>query len=197
MMRSGCPRLLIKRATWLVVLLAAGSIAAAAQGIEAPATTETVFRWLNFALVFGLGGWWGWRKLKGAFQRKADRIAETIAEAEAARREAQARLSAAEEKLAALDRESAEMRERASLDSAAETARIRELALEESGRIDHASEAEIKAAELAAVNRLREMTINMTIESARAQVTKRITPEIDARLVSSFVDALGRAGGSL
>ncbi len=187
---------LFEAAACAAALLLLVPASGAAQAALAPAGTETVFRWLNFALVFGLGGWYVWRKLKGVFQRRAERIAAFIAEAEAAREQARARLQAAEEKLASVEREGAEMRERARLDSVAEATRIRALAREEAERIERAAEAEIAAAEMAAVNRLREMAIDKTIEYARARVMERLNPEVDARLVGRFVGALGQAGGA-
>ena len=176
------------------LLLLAPLTAAAAEG-SASSTTEWVFRWLNFALVFGVGGWWAWRRLKVVFRRKAEQIAATIAEAEAARRQAEERLRAAEAKLAGVDREAAEMRDRARRDSAAETERIRALAREEVARAERAADAEIEAAGRAAVNRLREMAIDKTIDRARSLVAERLTPAVDGRLFARFVDALARAGG--
>jgi F-type H+-transporting ATPase subunit b len=190
-------RFLFRLAAGAAALLAIAPIAAAAQTTEAPAAAVTVFRWLNFLVVFGLGGWWVWGKLKGVFQRHADRIAAEIAEAEMTRQAAEARLRAAEEKLASLNREGAEMRERARRDSAAEALRIKELAREEAVRIERAADAEIAAAELAAAHRLREMEIDRTIEYARASVIERLTPEAGLRLVGRFVDAVGAAGESL
>lgn len=195
-MRHGSSNCLLKLGALLAALLLISPISALAQAVQAPATTETVFRWLNFALVFGLGGWWAWRRLKVVFRRRAERIAASIADAEAASMAAQARLQAAEEKLAGLEREGAEMRERARRDSAAEAERIHKLAGEETGRIERAADAEVAAAELTAANRLREMVIDKTIEYARAQVRERLTAEVDARLVGRFVDALGSVGGA-
>ncbi|HVB33443.1 MAG TPA: hypothetical protein VNJ52_03575 [Patescibacteria group bacterium] len=185
----------MRRMACSAVLLLAVPVSGAAQAIEAPATTETVFRWLNFVLVFGLGGWWISRKLKSVFERQAEQIAAAIATAEAARQASQDRLRAAEGKLAALDSEIVELRGRARLDSAAEAKRIQGLAREEAARIERAAEAELAAAELAAANRLREMAIDKTIEYARARATEKLTLEVDARLVGRFVDALVRAGG--
>jgi F-type H+-transporting ATPase subunit b len=176
----------------LLALLA--PLAASAQA-EAPSTTDWVFRWLNFALMFGVGGWWAGRKLKVVFRRKAERIAATIAEAETAHRHAEERLRAAEAKLAGVEQEAANLLERARHDSAAEAERIRALAGEEVGRVERAAEAEIDAAERATVNRLREMAVAMTIERARVLVGEQLTPEIDARLFHRFVETLGEAGG--
>jgi F-type H+-transporting ATPase subunit b len=175
-------------------LLLLAPLAAAAQAGETQTTTDWVFRWLNFALIFGVGGWWLGRKLKVAFRRNAEKISCTIAEAEAERRRAIERLQAAEAKLAAVDREGAEMRDRARRDSAAEAERIRALAREEAARVERAADAEIEAAERSAVNRLRDMAIARTIERARALVTERLTPALDARLFHRFVEALDRAG---
>lgn len=183
----------IKLGVGVGIFLLIGPVAAMAQ-MQVPARTETVFRWLNFVFVFGVGGWWLWGKIKGVFRRKADSIAAAVAEAEAARSAAQARLHAAEEKLAGVEQESAEMRERARHDSAAETERIREMAREEAARIQRAADAEIAAAELAAANRLREMAIDKTIAYARVLVKERLTAGVDARLVGGFVGALRRSG---
>jgi F-type H+-transporting ATPase subunit b len=169
-------------------------VAAAAEGSAEPTTTEWIFRWLNFALIFGVGGWWAGKKMKAAFRRNAERIAATIAEAEEAKRQAAERLQAAEAKLAAIERETEEMRERARRDSAAEAERIRALALEEAARAERAADAEIEAAERTSVNRLRDLAIARTIERARELVAERMTPAVDRRLFARFVDALGRAG---
>ncbi len=185
---------LANRALALASLLLLAPLAAAAQGIQALATTESVFRWLNFVLIFGVGGWWAWRKLKVAFRRRAEKIAATIAEAEAACRQALERLQAAEAKLAGVDREAQEMRDRARLDSAAEAERIAALAREEAARVERAADAEIDAAERAAVNRLRDMAISKTLDRARALVSERLTTAVDARLFSRFIEQLARTG---
>jgi F-type H+-transporting ATPase subunit b len=186
---------LAKVGAWSVALiLLAPVVAAAAEGSAEPTTTETVFRWLNFALVFGVGGWWAGKKLKAAFGRNAEKIAATIAEAEETKRQAMERLQAAEAKLASIEREAEEMRERARRDSAAEAERIRALAREEAARANRAADAEIEAAERTVVNRLREMAIARTIERARELVAERMTPAIDRRLFSRFVEALARMG---
>jgi F0F1-type ATP synthase membrane subunit b/b' len=132
-----------KPVAWAAALTLLAPLAAAAQAAEAPSTTEWVFRWLNFARVFGVGGWWVGRKLKVVFRRKAERIAATIAEAETARRQAEERMRAAEAKLAGVEEEAAKMLERARRDSAAEAERIRSLAAEETQRVERAADAEI------------------------------------------------------
>lgn len=71
----------IKRGAGAGLLLLAGPVAAMAQ-MQVPTHTETVFRWLNFVFVFGVGGWWLWGKLKVGFRRKADSIAAAIADRE-------------------------------------------------------------------------------------------------------------------
>jgi F0F1-type ATP synthase membrane subunit b/b' len=176
------------------LILVAPIVVAAAEGAAEPTTTETIFRWLNFALIFGVGGWWAGKKLKVAFRRNAEKIAATIAEAEGAKRQAAERLQAAEAKLAAIEHEAEAMREQARRDSAAEAERIRALAREEAARAERAADAEIEAAERTVVNRLREMAIARTIERAREMVAERMTPAIDRRLFGRFVEALGRMG---
>ena len=176
-------------------ILALAPLAAAAQESPSPTTADWVFRWLNFALIFGVGGWWAGRKLKVVFRRKAEQIASSIAEAEAARREAEQRLREAEAELASVESEAQQMRERARRDSAAEVERIGELARQEAARVERAAEAEIGAAERSVANRLRELTVEKTMQRARALVAERLTPAVDRGLCGRFIEALG-AGGS-
>jgi F0F1-type ATP synthase membrane subunit b/b' len=192
--RSIAKRLARVGAWSAALVLLAPVLAAAAEGSAEPSTSEWVFRWLNFVLIFGVGGWWAGKKLKAVFRRNAEKIAATIAEAEEAKRRAAERLQAAEAKLAAIEREAAEMREQARRDSAAEAERIRALAREEAARAERAADAEIEAAERTSVNRLREMAIARTIQRARELVAERMTPAVDRRLFGRFVEALGRMG---
>ncbi len=179
------------------VIVALAPLAAAAQETSSPTTADWVFRWLNFALIFGVGGWWAGSRLKVVFRRKADQIASSIAEAEAARREAEQRLREAEAKFASVESEAQQMRERARRDSAAEVERIGELARQEAIRVERAGEAEIEAAERSVANRLRELTVEKTMERARALVIERLTPAVDHGLRGRFIEALGAAGSGL
>lgn len=183
------------RAAWLGALVLLAPLAAAAQE-TAPSTTEWVFRWLNFVLVFGVGGWWVGKKLKVVFRKNAERIEATMAEAEAMRRQAQERLRAADAKLAGVAKEAGELIERARRDSAAEVERIRALAAEEAERVERAAEAEIEAAERAAVNRMREAAVELTIAKARALAAEQMSVEIDRRLFRRFAETLGGGGGA-
>jgi F0F1-type ATP synthase membrane subunit b/b' len=180
----------VGKAGWAMLICILTPLAVSAQTAEAPSTTEWVFRWLNFVLVFGVGGFYAGRWMLRAFRRKRDQIAASIALAETEQREAQERLLEAELKLSHVAGEAAEMRERGQRDSAAEVERLRAMAREEAARIERVADAEIAAAERAAVNRLREMAIELTLERARAAVADRLTPAAEASLFRRFVEAL-------
>lgn len=183
-------RLLPMPAWGVLVCCMLAPLAAAAQTSAQPTITEWAFRWLNFALVFGVGGYYAGRWMKGQFHLKAGEIAAAISEAETARRLAEQRLRAAEAKLEGIAREADAMRERARRDSAAEAGRIRALAQEEVARLGRAGDAEIAAAERATVNALKELAIERTLERARAAAAGQMTPAVDGWLFRRFVDEL-------
>jgi F0F1-type ATP synthase membrane subunit b/b' len=183
-------RSLAKTALWALAFCILAPLAAAAQASDQPSVTEWAFRWLNFALVFGVGGYYLGRWMKGQYRLRAGEIAASISEAETAERQAEQRLRAAEAKLEAIAEESTAMRERARRDSAAESTRIRALAQEEVARLGRAADAEITAAERATVNALKELAIARTLEQARAAAARQMTPAVDGWLFRRFVDEL-------
>jgi F0F1-type ATP synthase membrane subunit b/b' len=178
----------------LGVLLA--SLPMAAQD-SAPNPADTpvglVFRWLNFALVFGglayLVGKFGGPYFRG----NAESIANSIRQAAEVRAAAERELKEAEERLAGLELEVKDMRRAAVRESAAETERIRELARVETGKIQAAVAAEIEAAERYARQELRAMTARMATEQAAAMLRSQITPAAESALFRSFVGELERS----
>ncbi|HEV2388350.1 MAG TPA: ATP synthase F0 subunit B [Candidatus Acidoferrales bacterium] len=188
-------RRLAKPVAWALAWCVLAPLAAAAQAGDQPTTTEWIFRWLNFVVVFGVGGYYAGRWMKGMFRRKAGEIAGAIAEAEGVQRQAEERLRAAEAKLAGVERETAAMLERARRDSAAEAERIRALAREEAVRLERAAEAEIAAAERAAANALKDLAIEQTLERAREAAMDRVTAAIDGRLFRRFLGELPERRG--
>lgn len=150
-----------------------------------------VFRWINFAIVFGAITYLAVKKGGPYFRRNAEVIAERVAEGARAREAAEEHRRQIEAKLADLDKEVEEMRAAAKRDSEVEIQRLRALAREDAERIEKAAQAEIAAAERAARLELKALTGRLTVERAEVLLRQELDPENDAALFRAFVGELG------
>jgi len=168
----------------------------AAEGAEpdpADSSAGLIFRWLNFALVFG-GIAYLLAKHGGAFfNANAKAIAASIHEATAAKAEADRVLSEVDAKIARLDREVAEMREAANKNWIAEAERLRVSGATEIEKINQAARAELAASGRVAQQQLREMAASMAIEQAGKLIDSRMNNDVRSRLFHSFLGELGRS----
>lgn len=159
---------------------------------EDPANTTLgwTFRWINFAVVAVSLGYLLVKKAPPFFRGRAAKIVSAISESKQIKEEADRRLREAEEKLARLDQEVAELRVVAKKDAEAEAARIRLLAREEEKKVQHAGQAEMEAAERAARMELKATAAKLAVDRAEALIRKQMTPEAQAGLVKAFVENL-------
>ena len=188
------PLRLLFAATFAVQFLAVAPLLAA--GSEAGGVNEPigwVFRWLNFALVFGGAGYLILRKGPAFFRGHAAAIVASIGEAARAKEEADRRLREAEEKLARLDQEVAELRAAARREAEAEAERIRSAARDEAGKTESAGMAELEAAARAARMELKAMAARLAVERAEAIIRRQISPEAHSSIFRFFLDNLARS----
>ena len=170
--------------------MAAPALAQEGEASPAESPTGWVFRWLNFAIVFGAIGYAMVKYAGPAFRRHAEEISEQIAEGARAREAAERQRKEIEAKLAGLDAEVAEMRAQARRDAEAEARRLRALAREEAQKIDAAARAEIAAAERAARMELKVMAARQAVERAEALLREELTPKAEAAIFAAFVQEL-------
>ncbi len=178
----------------LVVFLLALPVLASEAAEEDPAAsaTGTVFRWLNFLLVFGAAGYLLKKHGGPFFRANAKAIAAGITEASAAKAAADRELREAETRVAHFDQELAGLREAARRESAAEAERLRASGRAEIEKINQAARAELAAAERAAQQELRALAASMAVDRAGALMSSRMTPETRSRMFHAFLDVLGR-----
>jgi F-type H+-transporting ATPase subunit b len=184
------------RRAWIflfaAILLLAPAAPAAEEGGHGDITQSFVgwvFRWINTGIIFA-GLIWAFRKLRGKFRSNAERIASSINLAAQTKADAEKKLREAEEKLAHLEQEAAEMRAAAQREAAAEAARIRAAAESEAQKIAHAAEEEIAAAERSARIELRALAARLSVERAEAQIRNRMTPDAQSAIFRAFVEQL-------
>lgn len=173
-----------------LAIFAAPVLAAANPQEEADTTTGWIYRWINFLIFVSVLVWVFAKKTPAYFHARQKAIADAIAESTRAHEEAERQQRAAEQKMASLDREIAELQTRAKQESAAEAERIRALAQEEARRIDQAGQMEIRAAERTAQSELKAIAARLAIERAEALLRDQVNPQADSNLFRSFVAAL-------
>lgn len=176
----------------LALLMLAAAPVLAQEGEASPVETPTgwIFRWLNFAIVFGAIGYLAYKKGGPYFRAQAEEISRKIAEGTRAREAAQRQRQEVQAKLANIDTEIAAMRAEAKRDADAEAQRLRTLAREEAQKIETAAQAEIVAAEREARMELKTFAARMAVERAEALLRQELTPKSEASLFQVFVQQL-------
>ena len=167
--------------------------AAESEPSPSESTIGWVFRWLNFALVFGGGGYLIAKSAPAVFRKRAETIVTAITESGRIKEEAEKRLHEAEEKLAALEKEIAGMLAQAKSDAAAEAERLRDLARNEAQKIESAAFVEIQVAARAARLELKAHGARLAIERAEAILRDQIGVESDTAVFQGFVADLRRS----
>jgi F0F1-type ATP synthase membrane subunit b/b' len=167
---------------------------AAEGGGESSSPLGWTFRWIHFAIVFGLIAYLLIKKAPAFFHSRAESIAAAIADSSRGLAEGERRKRGAANKLAGLDKELAEMRAAARRDGAAEAERIRAGAGDEVAKIDRAAQAEITAAARAARSELKALAARLAVTRAQAQLEKQMTPASESAIFGAFVRQLAKSG---
>jgi len=164
---------------------------AAEEGGNAATERATeIFKWINFAIVAGVIVWVFGKLLPPVFRKKAEAISSAITNATNAKAAADALLREAENSLANLQKEVAELRVYAEKEAAAEVARLRAATQSDTQKIAAAAKAEIEAAERAARLELKALAANLAVDGAETLLVKQLTPKAQESLISNFVKSL-------
>jgi F-type H+-transporting ATPase subunit b len=164
---------------------------------EGPETTTTgwIFRWINFAIVF-IAIVWAFSKAGPYFRARSEAIQAAVAEGTRAREEAEAKKRDAEARLANLPAEIEALKAQARRDAEADRERIKAMTREEAAKVEHAADVEIAAAERTAVLALKSYAAGLAVERAEVLLREQITPASDSIIVSSFVIDLTSNGSA-
>jgi F-type H+-transporting ATPase subunit b len=174
----------------LSVLFVALSAHAEEGGSASQQSAESLFKWINFALVAGVIVWLCLKKGPRFFGRRADVISADIQKSTEAKKQADQQLNDAETKLRNLEKEVAHLRASAQRESAAEADRIRNLTVTDQQKIGEAARAEVDAAERAARLELKTLAANLAVSGAESLLVKQLTPAAQEALINNFVKTL-------
>lgn len=159
-------------------------------GSAAQERANEIFKWINFALLAAGLIWLFGKVLPSKFRANADAIGSAITKATAAKAEADRQLREAEEKLAGLEQETAQLRATAQREAEAEAERIRNVTQNDAQKVGTAAKTEIEAAERAARLELKAIAANLAVDGAESLLAKQLTPLAQEALVSAFVKGL-------
>ena len=188
------PLPLLTTALFTFFLTAIPALAAEGASEESGGLTPgDLFRWLNFAIVFGAISYLIAKHGKSFFRANAKAIAASITEASAAKAEADRELHEVETKISRLTQEVAELRDAAKRDSEAEAQRLLASGRAEIEKIRQAARGELAASERAAQQELRAIAASMAVERAGVLVSSRMNGEIRARIFHAFLGELARS----
>jgi F-type H+-transporting ATPase subunit b len=175
----------------LVVLFTAWSAHAAEEGGNtATARANEIFKWINFAIVAGLAAWVFLMLTPPFFRKNSENIGSAITKATTAKAEADQQLREADEKLARLQQEVAQLRATAQREATAEAERLRAITQSDIQKVGLAGKAEIEAAERAARLELKVIAANLAVDGAESLLVKELTPKAQESLVAAFVKSL-------
>jgi F0F1-type ATP synthase membrane subunit b/b' len=180
----------VRALCFLAIFFALAAVPAFAQEGEAsPAdsTTGWVFRWLNFALVFGAIAYALGKYAGPVFRANTEEISRKIAVGARAREAAEHQRREIKSKLEGLDREIQQLRVDAKRDAETEAQRLRDMGRAEAEKIELAARAEIEAAGRQARIELKVLGARLAVERAEVLLRQELAPKSEAALIRTFI----------
>jgi F-type H+-transporting ATPase subunit b len=171
-------------------LLFPATSAAASEGGDRWGVLLTVGRFFNLGVVIAVLVWVGRKPLQRFMADRSDTIRRQLAEAQGARREAEAKLQEIEGRMSRLDAEVAELAASADRDARAEHERLLAEAERDAEKIVTRARQEIEGLTRAAELALRREAAELSIRLAEERIRSDITDDDRKRLFSRFVGSL-------
>ena len=128
-----------------------------------------------------------------AFRTRRETIKRELARAQQERDAAVAKLKEVEERLARLDNEVQDIKEKSTVEAAEERERIAHSTETEVAKLSEQAQREIENAGKAAKKELRRYTAEQSVQMAEQLIRREMRPEDDARLISHNLEDLGGA----
>lgn len=149
------------------------------------------WKFINLAIFVALLVYLLKKPLSQTFKAKREVIRAELIKAEEERQRALQKLTETEAKLARLDTEISNIREKAAQEVAAEKSRIAEQAEAEVNKLRTQAESEIKRTVQQAKTDLRRFSAEESIRLAEELIKNKINADADARIVKTNIQAIG------
>jgi F0F1-type ATP synthase membrane subunit b/b' len=149
------------------------------------------WKFMNLAVFIAILVYLLRKPLSEAFKAKRELIRLELVRAEEERQAALAELAATEAKLARLDTEASEIRQKAAQEADAEKRRILEQTEADINKLRAQAQSEIERLSQQARLELRRYSAEESIRLAEEKIKQEITPDKDARLVKANIQSIG------
>lgn len=149
------------------------------------------WKFLNLFLFIAIMVYLVRKPLGDAFKAKREAIRAELIKAQEEKKEALAKLTAAEGKLAQLETEKAEVLKRAEAEATIEKQRLAEHTRNEANRLRQQTEAEIARLANQSRSELRRFSAEESVRLAKEKLMSQIDGESDARLVKANIQEIG------
>ncbi len=158
-------------------------------------SNEIVWKIANFVILFGLIGYFIRKPASDFFTARTAAIQKDMAEAREARQKAEQKLAEMEQKLARLGEEIAALRAQAAREDSVQQERLRQEAEAEAAKILAGAEAEISTMARSARLDLKAFAAKLAVDLAEERIRGRMNPEVQGRLLGSYVRDLSKPEG--
>jgi len=198
----------MKRATLLLLIVAAATFAPSVRAQEPSKANETalqeaaespaegehgkleMWKWANFVVLAGALGYMVAKNAGPFFSARSQQIRKDMVEAQEARQQAEARAADVDRRLASLENEIAALKADSQREAQSERERLAKQTAAELAKIQAHAEQEIVTAGKAARMDLRRYSAHLAIQLAEQRIRSRMNPDTQGELVRGFVHDL-------
>jgi F-type H+-transporting ATPase subunit b len=181
-----------KLAALLLILVPLFLGAASAEENHRSPLADYLGKTVNFILLFGGLGFLLAKPLRAFLEARASGLKAAMEEAEASRKEAEARLAAIRRRLDGLDQEVDQVKKGGELEGRREMERILEQARREAEKLTAFAGQEIRHQGQEAVRELRAYAAGLAVSLAGTRIEDRLTPEVHSRLIDESIGDIGK-----
>jgi len=148
-------------------------------------------RFFNILLVVGILAWALRKPLSDFFAQRSRTIREQLAEAQEARRVAEAKAAEIESRMSRLDDELQQIKQNAENEAQEEYRRLKAMAEQDAKKIIDRARQEIDGLTRAAQKELKAHVAELSVQLAEERIRNEINEDDRGRIFAKFVDRLG------
>jgi ATP synthase F0 subunit b len=152
---------------------------------------ETIGRWINLLILFGVIIYFVRIPARRFFAGRATSISDDIRSSADAYERARSERAAVEERVAKIDQELASIRAEAAKQADLERERVREQARQDAGRLLENARREIENVTRASQKELKEYAAELAVDLAERRIGREIRPQDERKVVDRFFVTLG------
>lgn len=181
-----------RQALAVLALLPLFVFASAEEGGHPSVLADLLAKSLNFLLLFGGLAFVLAKPVRAFLARAAEEVKKALSDAAASKEAAEEQMASITARLAGLSEEAARIQADGEALGLKGKARTLELAAREAEKVRAMAREEIEARAQASHRELRRYASELAVNLARSRIERRLTPELQARLIDESINVLGK-----